>query len=216
MEPSIKAQVVALAQDDPFLTVKDLAEKVGTTTRYVRTILSEAGLSLHEMRRLYARRLERTAGPDKVTAQVADLPQDLTVTKIPGIEVASYITDWVDRELFLASRVEGSNFHPCYVQLITPHKLTLGTDAGSIRELLLSEDAPWKVEIGRQKVEILQAPKELAAAFSWPQSSRVLKLTTLLTSKQEPLALEIKWLGLEGLVLEWSQLQPELVIGLGG
>ncbi|MBM7624615.1 hypothetical protein [Sporohalobacter salinus] len=54
-----KEKVVYLAKHDPFLKVEELAEKVGTTPHYVRTVLSEAALSLTKLREDYARKMER-------------------------------------------------------------------------------------------------------------------------------------------------------------
>ncbi|HEX6972266.1 MAG TPA: hypothetical protein VF234_08605 [Limnochordia bacterium] len=58
-EETKKHQIVALARRDPFLRIGEIAERAGTTPRYVRTILSEAGVSLMALRRYYARAMER-------------------------------------------------------------------------------------------------------------------------------------------------------------
>ena len=54
-----KEQIINLAQNDPFLKISDIAEYVKTTPRYVRTILSEANISLMQLRKRYARSMER-------------------------------------------------------------------------------------------------------------------------------------------------------------
>ncbi|SKA10316.1 hypothetical protein [Selenihalanaerobacter shriftii] len=54
-----KEKVVYLAKNDPFLKVEELAEKVETTPHYVRTVLSEARLSLTKLRERYARKMEK-------------------------------------------------------------------------------------------------------------------------------------------------------------
>lgn len=53
-----KEQVVQLANHDPFLRIAEIAVAAGTTERYVRTVLSEAKLSLSQMRHQYARSME--------------------------------------------------------------------------------------------------------------------------------------------------------------
>jgi hypothetical protein len=212
MEQSIKARVSALAQEDPFLTVKNLAKEAGTTTPYVRTILSEAGLSLNEMRRLYARRLEQSAGAVKSAAGIEEVQAELTITTIEGDKTA--VREWAEQTLFLASRVERRQSLTSFVQLITPHRLTVETAVKNMRDLL-PPACRKGARIARQEAQVLPAPKRLDPNLDWPPASQVLKLTTLLTCDQEPLALEVKWLALDGLVLTWSHLEPEVVIQVG-
>lgn len=54
-----KEQIINFAQSDPFLKISDIAEYVQTTPRYVRTILSEANISLMKLREKYARSMEK-------------------------------------------------------------------------------------------------------------------------------------------------------------
>ena len=53
-----KEQIINFAQSDPFLKISDIAKHVGTTPRYVRTILSEADISLMKLRKKYAKNME--------------------------------------------------------------------------------------------------------------------------------------------------------------
>ncbi|WP_027339341.1 hypothetical protein [Halonatronum saccharophilum] len=50
-----KERVVYLAKKDPFLKVDRIAQLAETTAHYVRTVLSEANLSLTKLRREYAK-----------------------------------------------------------------------------------------------------------------------------------------------------------------
>ena len=54
-----KEQILALARQDPFLKIEEIAATVETTPPYVRTTLSEAKVSLMELRRNYARRMQK-------------------------------------------------------------------------------------------------------------------------------------------------------------
>lgn len=65
-----KEQIINFAQNDPFLKISDIAEYVQTTPRYVRTILSEANISLMKLREKYARSMEKRL-------QVQDEPSDV-------------------------------------------------------------------------------------------------------------------------------------------
>lgn len=213
MEQSIKGQVIALAQADPFLTVKDLAVQVGTTKRYVRTILSEAGLSLHEMRRDYARRLERS-GQSPVPQTDFEIHDELTITKVAGQRLSSSVEGWAELELFRASTVYRSSSLICYGELFTPEPLRIPACYESLRELLplaLLEG----LEVSKQRAEVLPAPEALATVLELPKKSQALKLTTLLTVRDVPVALEVRWLGLEYLILEWSKRESEVEVGFG-
>ncbi len=54
-----KEKILEDARRDPFQKIDKLAKRANTTTRYVRTILSEANLSLMKLRREYARKMEK-------------------------------------------------------------------------------------------------------------------------------------------------------------
>ncbi|MCK8817125.1 UTRA domain-containing protein [Natroniella sulfidigena] len=54
-----KEQIINYARHDPFLKISEIAENVETTPRYVRTILSEANISLMELREKHARNMEQ-------------------------------------------------------------------------------------------------------------------------------------------------------------
>lgn len=213
MDQSIKGQVIALARRDPFLTVKDLAQEAGTTTRYVRTILSEVGLSLNEMRKEYAKRLERGIGAEHKT-EPPRVEQELRITKVAGEKISPQVESWLELELFQASVLQTSGPLLSYVQLITPQRLTVQTGYVGLRELLPAFSL-GDLETGRQKAEVVQAPEALAQVLGLPKFSQVLKLTTLLHKAGEPVALEVRWLGLDGLILEWSKLEPELKVAFG-
>lgn len=60
-----KEQIINFAQSDPFLKISDIAEYVQTTPRYVRTILSEANISLMKLREKYARNMEKRLKNDE-------------------------------------------------------------------------------------------------------------------------------------------------------
>src|SRR6056297_3130152 len=58
MSKKKKEIIIENARRDPFLKIDNLAEKAGTTPRYVKTILSEANVSLMKLRKKYARSME--------------------------------------------------------------------------------------------------------------------------------------------------------------
>lgn len=74
-----KEQIINFAQNDPFLKISDIAEYVQTTPRYVRTILSEANISLMKLREKYARSMEKRL-------QVNDEPDELTSIRFKSVD----------------------------------------------------------------------------------------------------------------------------------
>lgn len=54
-----KEFIIRVAKNDPFLKIEEIADQAKTTQRYVRTILSEANLSLMNLREEYARKMEK-------------------------------------------------------------------------------------------------------------------------------------------------------------
>ena len=68
-----KEQIINFARHDPFLKISDIAENVDTTPRYVRTILSEANISLMELREKYARNMEQRLAGEKSDLQQATI-----------------------------------------------------------------------------------------------------------------------------------------------
>ncbi len=212
MAESVKAKVIALAKADPFLTVEELSERADTTTRYVRTILSEAGLSLNRLRRQYARRLERRLG-DEAPDLRTPAPVELGVVQIRGAEVRSALVPWhAEDKLFQVSAVDFGAGLKSFVQLITPHSVTMHPDYIDLRRLL---PCPTPA-VGEQKVEILLGEHALNALLDLPAQARLLRLSSVLTAQGEIIALERRWFGLEGIALRWSKLEPELKVYLTG
>lgn len=65
-EETIKEKVIRLAKINPFYTNKEIAQKANTTVSYVRTILSEEGISLKEMRKQrYQKLYQRLYGKEE-------------------------------------------------------------------------------------------------------------------------------------------------------
>lgn len=213
MGPSVKEQVIALAKADPFFTVEELAHQVGTTTPYVRTILSEADLSLNQMRKDYARQLELQLGRGGRQREFV-MQQNLQVMQTTLEQVGLNLSAWEDLKLFQVGAVQSTTALPSYVQLITPLTLTIRADYKSLRDLLPIPRAELVIE--EQRVEVVQAPAQLGEALHWPTTSQVLRLSTSLHTEDGPVAVELHWLALEGLVLEFSPQDGELKVSLTG
>lgn len=213
MGSSVKEQVIALARKDPFLTVEELANHVGTTTPYVRTILSEADLSLNQMRKEYARQLELRLGQHVVEREFVIHPQ-LQVTKVTLEQLGIESRGWEGRDLFQVGEVQNTAPLRSYLQLVTPLPLTIRADYRSLRDLLPFPTTELVVE--EQRVEVVQAPTVLGEALQWSTNAQSLRLSTYLHMEGELVALELHWLALEGLVLEFLPQNGELKVSLTG
>lgn len=213
MSESVKGKVIALAKADPFLTVEELSEQAATTPRYVRTILSEAGLSLNRLRKQYARRLERRLGQQRRSIS-APFSENLEVLKITGAKVESSLVAWgEDKGLFQISALNKWAEITSYEQLITPCSVTVRSNYINLRELL-----PYGPElmVGAQKIEIINGEDLVNSLLALDQSEPVARLSSVLTVGNEVIALERRWFGLDGAVLRWSQQEPELKVHLTG
>ncbi|MBM7558038.1 hypothetical protein [Halanaerobacter jeridensis] len=70
-----KERVIYLAQEDPFLKVEKIAQLAETTSHYVRTVLSEADLSLTKLRENYARKKVSSSEENKLVFEVLELSE---------------------------------------------------------------------------------------------------------------------------------------------
>lgn len=212
MGSSVKEQITKAALQDPFLTVDELARQVGTTAPYVRTVLSEADLSLNKLRREYAKKLEYRLGLQPETAEF-EVHQKLQVVKTSG-NVWVDFPWWHGLELFQVGAMDKKQGCLAYTQLITTHPLTIGQDYKTLRDLLPLGQG--ELEVKEQRVEIVLGPHELLHALDLPEKSQVLRLSTFLHNLGEVVAVEVLWLPLTGLVLEFSPENGELKVGLTG
>lgn len=213
MGKSIKEQIIFQAQRDPFLTVEELGLAAQTTPRYVRTVLSEAGLSLNELRRQYARALERRLGEVRSKGQF-EAQKELRIIKIKGKQEGHSLVDWgEDQDLFQISTALEINGIPSYIRLITREMLAIPASFSNLREFLPGFE---KLRVGEQRIEIVPLQPELSSVLALPRGAQALKLSSVLHLPDQKVALEQNWLALSGLVLHWSPQAQEFKISLTG
>lgn len=209
MDRSTKEKVIAQAQKDPFLTVEEIAKIAGTTQRYVRTILSEADLSLTQMRKNYARSLERRLG-ELLPVQDFPVQKELRINQLRCKKLAEDLNCPHDRELFQISHFTADEGVKSYVQLITCEKVLLTPNFRRLRELLpIPCEQLW---VGEQKAETVPVGPALADVLDLSPHQRVLKISTLLHSQKKPIAIEFRWVPWEGVVLRWSAQSLEVEV----
>ena len=202
-----KEQILTLARQDPFLKVEEIATRVETTPRYVRTTLSEAKISLMQLRRNYARRMERRLGVD-VTAYAGEpgLPSahanpdkqlgtdEIRVHKVRRAEWARLLEVGVDEHLLKISRVRVLDGVPVFVNhLVTTGELNLSEEMlrGDLPlGELLSLTLPGLTQFRERSLEVEQADPYIAAILGVLPGEPVLRSGNLIVTKGVPVGLE--------------------------
>lgn len=88
MEKEFKREkIVHLAKGDPFLTVEKIAALADTTARYVRTVLYENNISLHELRKLYALRWKPITDTEESVYELEQLMYPLALKQLEANEL---------------------------------------------------------------------------------------------------------------------------------
>lgn len=204
---SIKERIIQAAQSDPFLSVEEIARQVGTTQQYVRTILSESGLSLTKMRRAYVKKMERQLGL-KEDEQV-QLPQRgrLEVRQIEAPQLAELLGVDNDSPLFQASQFMRLGQAPGevqgFAQLVTFLPLTILPEYTHLIELLPPEVKP-PIQT-RQWAVVVSPPEALRDAWGLDKNDVLFRLGTIWGSDDGPVAVEFHWVPAEGCALTWSE-----------
>lgn len=228
-----KSLVVDQARRDPFLTVEEIAASVGTTPRYVRTVLSEARLSLAQLRKAYARQMERVA-PQGSHGRRADwtplslydsleiegivaIPGEIAVRKGEDPVAAAYLGLEPHSPLLLAARCLHVDGKPLlYNTVATVRDFSLrpdpGTPAQPLSHLLgLNDEERPRTSVRIESVEGERIPSDVREALT---PSAVLVVRQGLGTQERRIGLESFWidgtrlrftLGADGqLRLEWK------------
>lgn len=216
---SKKERVLRLAQTDPFLSVDEIANMVGTTSRYVRTSLSEAGLTLTELRRRFAEdmrkrlkeagaeRTRRGTTPDSGNTKAAveggarERTYYMRVGQLVDAQAASLLGTEPDTPLLQVSRLRLLDGQPLYINvLVTTEQLT-------VNEQLLTGDGPMynlldqvlagkaRPMVDRRTVDIVPASKSFAESLGVKLGHPLLRSGTLITTSpgNEPIAIEFNY-----------------------
>ncbi len=191
---SKKAKVLRLARTDPFLSVDEIARAVGTTSRYVRTSLSEAGLTLTELRRRFARDLRRRMSaadssddgvavrtrlarpPTEPHRRVPSSPSEtrLRVAQRIDADLAALLGEAPEAPLLEISRVRWSEGQPLYVnQLVTNQYVTVSEELlasdDPLHNLMGGENGSWEPTVVKRTVDIVPAAEFIAESLRLPR-----------------------------------------------
>jgi hypothetical protein len=202
-----KDKILNIARQDPFLKVEEIAAKVGTTPRYVRTILSEAKISLMQLRRSYARRMEErlgidagsegrgAAGAPAVVRGIRGLDvNEIRVCKVKQPEWAKQLRVPDDESLLMVTRVRATDGEPVFVnQVVTTGDLSLSEGSlhqGNPLRELLGLVHPEATEFRERVLEVEPADPDIAANLHLSPGEPVLRLGRLIVTVGQPVGLE--------------------------
>lgn len=198
-----KEQILALARQDPFLKIEEIATRVETTPPYVRTTLSEANISLMELRRNYARRMEKQlheevttevspSGSSPVSSRRGLEVHELQVQKVQEAKWARLLGVAVDEHLLMLSRVRILDGIHVVNRLVT-------SDGVSLSEDKLRDDLPsWNLlgldgpgyGLRERSLEVEQANPQIADSLGILSGEPVLSFGHLIVSQGVPVGLE--------------------------
>ncbi len=197
---TIKSRVIQTVQGDPFLSIDEIAQKVATTPRYVRTILSEAGLSLLQLRKDYAKSMEKQLGPKKLSTQIKQVDPDLKFTQITDAVIAKILNQPSSTKLMQISRKERLNQIQIYKELITYLEIKLTSVDGPLTDFLLF-DRGLRLEQGHSWIEVHANQPSLSNLLDSLENQPLMKISTVLLIQKKPIALKIRWLPTKGILL---------------
>ncbi len=199
---TIKAKVLQTARRDPFLSIDEIAAIVRTTPRYVRTILSESQVSLMQLRKSYAKTMEKKLTPLKqVTAPVTSFDPQLKLGKVKDPVIARLLAVDPNSELLQISRLQHVKDIAAFVQLTTYAQIRLTSLEGSLRQLV-AHAGDGELEQKELWVEVVTNESELSQLLTTNDQQPLLKLCYLLYNDGIAVAVETHWLPSEGILLK--------------
>ncbi|NMB24446.1 MAG: hypothetical protein GX986_02840 [Firmicutes bacterium] len=201
-----KEQILALARQDPFLKIEEIAATVETTPPYVRTTLSEAKVSLMELRRNYARRMQKRlheegstevspsgTGRSPVSSHRGLEVDEIQVHKVQDAKLAILLGVATDESLLMISRVRILDGTHVVNRLVTPDGLSLSKEKlrGDLPLWkLLGLNGPGYTRLRERSLEVEQADPQIADSLGIMPGEPVLRSGHLIVSQGVPVGLE--------------------------
>ncbi|HOB09382.1 MAG: hypothetical protein WAP20_08395 [Limnochordia bacterium] len=202
-DQTIKARVIKVVQSDPFLSIEEIAAQVRTTPRYVRTILSEANLSLTQMRKQYAKHMEHQLYQRRRQAPVQVIDPHIRLVKTKDPAIAELLGLDPESELLCVSKLHHLDNTPCFCQLTTCLEIEVGVDdlGGPLRHVLTSAKTVKQIQLRQSWVEVAADQPAISRLLLHRDDQPLLKLSYLLADGERPIAVETMWLPTEGILL---------------
>ncbi len=202
-----KEQILHLAQKDPFLKIEEIAVSAETTPRYVRTILSEARISLMHLRRAYARNMEKRLGIDITVEKSTDRltealvnagntvgANQFSVLKFTNPQMARMLDAPEDELLLKVSRCRVVNGRPFFLtEVITHLNLLVG-------EVIADTEKPLRQALGLEiqgstrfldrSIEVEPADEQVAAMLGLRPGQPVLRTGNIIETRGRKVGVE--------------------------
>ena len=203
-----KEKIINFARNDPFLKISDIAEHVQTTPRYVRTILSEANISLMKLREKYARKIEqklqiKESTSQRVQVRLIDQKGEVSTGKVrvdnlAGESFKELEPDSSEQELYKLSqrRMVGQNsfgVQEIITYLATDFDEESIQDLDSLYELFGNAEESDELAGLRFRSNIMEvesANQLLAELLQIKKNKPIIKSQRLILDGEQPVAIE--------------------------
>ncbi len=186
---SKKDQVLKVARSDPFLSIQEIADNVGTTPRYVRTILSESNVSLTDLRLRHARSMERELGIGRASFGSQQV-RDVRVECCCDSFVKDVFKDENDMGYLAISRVRCIENRPfCIDEVITGLRNVSSHNFLRIDQpfyLTVCPDLKEEIKAEKGPSILARARKETAERLEIEEGSLIIIMTQRLVSANLP------------------------------
>lgn len=204
---TIKAQVIDIVHRDPFLSIDEIAAQVQTTPRYVRTILSEARLSLLHLRKQYAKNMEQQLRYTRDSVTSAEYEPQLKLEKVKDPVIAELLNQEPEQELIRISKMQYLNRVPAFCELTTylELELRLADISGPLRNVLANAKEVNNLQLKQSWVKVVIDQSNLSKILIGRENQPLLKLSYLLYNDTKPVAVETQWFPIEGILLRNSE-----------
>lgn len=204
---TIKAQVIDIVHRDPFLSIDEIAAQVQTTSRYVRTILSEARLSLLHLRKQYAKNMEQQLRYTRDSVTSAEYEPQLKLEKVKDPVIAELLNQEPEQELIRISKMQYLNRVPAFCELTTylELELRLADISGPLRNVLANAKEVNNLQLKQSWVKVVIDQSNLSKILIGRENQPLLKLSYLLYNDTKPVAVETQWFPTEGILLRNSE-----------
>ena len=218
-----KEQIINFARHDPFLKISDIAEHVDTTPRYVRTILSEANISLMELREKHARNMEkrldgRESELQKATIRLLNQEGELKggevqVQKLEEVEFEELVRTDMREELYQIRQKKKAGAEISALQEIITY-LSSDIDPDQIKDLsslyeLFGGKGINNLDMENNVIQVEEANRVLASQLEIKKDAPVVKSQRTIKVDKMPIGIENYYFNAENIQLV---LPGELVV----
>src|SRR5690625_773574 len=202
-----KQRLLELVRRHPFLSVDEIAQTIGTTPRYVRTSLSEAGLSLLELRRQQARQLSQglyILSEGAGSAGTSDIVQgetgearirDVRIVQTINPEIAARLDASPDAPMLEIRRLRTIGEQPVFASCLVTARHVVVTDAvfaaaTPLFDLLAIGDVQ-SVAVGEYFVDVADRDDPLVRMLHTNGTAPIVRLGCVLSVEEEPVAAKL-------------------------